>query len=81
MLDKGFEWSLQYGEPLNPSPMRYKPEAPCCKLAVDIQVVSCGHPWKLMGEFPKGEPLHGMPWKRGYPDPGTYTLGNGSDVR
>jgi len=78
MLSKGFEWSLMYGEPLNFPAKRYKLEEPCCKLAVNDHV-SCGHPWVLSDELPKGDPQHGGPWDRGYPDPGTYSLGDGSE--
>ena len=74
MLEKGFEWSLKWGEPLNAPPKRYKWEEPCCSLAVNDHVVSCAKPWNLTAEFPVGDPLHGTPWAKGYPDPGSYDL-------
>ena len=75
MLEKGFEWSLQRGEPLNMAPKRYRLQEPCCKLRVTDHVVSCGHEWNMTLGFPKGDPLHGVPWEKAYPDPGTYVGG------
>ncbi|GAX73008.1 hypothetical protein CEUSTIGMA_g460.t1 [Chlamydomonas eustigma] len=79
MLSKGFEWSLKHGEPLNLTPRRYKWHEPCCKLGVHHHVVSCGHAWNISMEVPKGDPLHGTEWTKGYPDPGTYLGGEGLD--
>ena len=75
MLEKGFEWSLQRGQPLNTAPRRYRWHEPCCKLAVKMQIVSCGHPWNLTAEFPKGDPHTGAAWNKAYPDPGTFIGG------
>lgn len=32
MLEMGFEWTLQYGEPRNLSPVRYAWGTPCCRI-------------------------------------------------
>ncbi len=75
MLERGFEWSLQNGEPLNAPPKRYRWHAPCCKLAVADRVVTCGHPWNVSAAVPVGNPVQGTAWDKAYPDPGVYVGG------
>jgi hypothetical protein len=77
MLEKGFEWSLEKGEPLNLPPKRYLWQIPCCKIQLNVDgVLACAHSWKPIAEFPKGDPQTGGAWNRSYPDPGTYVGGH-----
>eukprot|EP00798_Chlamydomonas_sp_ICE-L_P026267 gene26267-17370_t len=32
MMNKGFEWTLKFGTPSNPDPMRYLWHQPCCSI-------------------------------------------------
>lgn len=75
MLEHGFEWALQLGDPTNMTPKRYRWHQPCCKLKVSHHAVQCGHEWNVTAEFPKGEPLYGTAWRQSYPDPGTFEGG------
>lgn len=33
LLERGFEWTLLWGTPTNPPPMRYKLAPKCCSMA------------------------------------------------
>ncbi len=75
MIERGFEWTLQQGQPQNVASRRYRWHQPCCSLAVDDRMLRCGHAWNVTPEFPRGDPLYGAPWTKAYPDPGTYDGG------
>ncbi len=47
MLARGFEWTLEHGQPLNPPSLRYKPQPPCCSMThVRKDVFVCDTPWE-----------------------------------
>ncbi|KAG1664284.1 hypothetical protein FOA52_009787 [Chlamydomonas sp. UWO 241] len=76
MLERGFEWALQRGLPVNSPGVRYRWQPPCCKLAVVNGKYKCGHAWNVTPGFPLGNPsFRGGPWKGQGPDPGTFEGG------
>lgn len=81
MLSRGFEWTLRYGEPTNRNPKRYRQQPPCCSLQQSAKgVLACGAGWEDSPELPEGDPLNGGPWKRSWPDAGTYEGGTYVDA-
>jgi len=73
MLQRGYEWTLKRGKPVNKAPMRYKWQQPCCRLSYGQKhILKCAHDWNITAQFPVGDPLRGGPWRWTYPDPGAY---------
>ena len=57
MLEKGFEWTLRFGEPLNPPRLRKAPQPTCCSLKRTIDdVLTCSHCWAPL--FNSSRPSH-----------------------
>jgi hypothetical protein len=76
MLEKGFEWTLQHGEPTNPDPLRFRWHQPCCSLALNAKhQMVCGHAWNVTPDMPLGNTVHGGKWLGGKPDPGKFKGG------
>ncbi|GFR47810.1 hypothetical protein Agub_g9587 [Astrephomene gubernaculifera] len=81
MLNKGFEWTLRYGQPRNFKPKSLRQHPPCCSLGMSSKnTMECGHPWNNTVELPFGDPMNGGEWRRPYPDPGTYEGGTYLDA-
>lgn len=75
MLERGFEYALTHGYPLNPNPWRYKFTPPCCKIK-HTDTYRCAHEWAPDTALPLGDAVGGGPWKRDWPDVGTYEGGS-----
>lgn len=74
MLEHGFEYALTHGYPLNPNPWRYKFTPPCCKIK-HTDTYRCANEWAPDTALPLGDAVGGGPWKRDWPDVGTYEGG------
>lgn len=62
MLNRGFEWTLEYGEPRNPPSLRYQWGTPCCsvQLTSDGEDVMCADPHYRPDFYrPQGDPKYG----------------------
>lgn len=71
MLEKGFEWALEFGEPRNPPPLRYGWGKPCCRMRVidDGKHVECADPnYEQDLRRPDGDPKYGDPVFIQYPE-------------
>lgn len=71
MLEKGFEWALEFGEPRNPSPLRYGWGKPCCNLKVvndgkNVECTDSGYEQDV--QRPDGDPKYGDPDFFQYPE-------------
>eukprot|EP00210_Caulerpa_lentillifera_P007684 g7335.t1 len=63
LLEFGFEWTLEHGEPRNPPSLKYPWHPPCCKIRVIPNTidVECMDPNYERNTFrPKGDALYGQ---------------------
>lgn len=78
MIERGYEWTVKHGKPLNPPGRTYLFQPPCCKAQWDVGL-GCSQPvnWtaSLRTEVPFGNPITGGPWQKLNPDVGTYEGG------
>lgn len=60
MLERGFEWTLEFGEPRNPPPLRYGWGTPCCKIVPAPEGAKCADPnYKQDLQLPNGDSMFG----------------------
>lgn len=60
MLERGFEWTLEFGEPRNPPPLRYGWGAPCCEIRLIEEGAECTDPnYEANLCRPDGNPVTG----------------------
>lgn len=75
MLNRGYEWTLKYGSPVNPNGQRYRMQPKCCKIRHHKHRYECEHQWEPRLELPIGDPVSGLEWKKDHADIGTYVGG------
>lgn len=62
MLQRGFEWTLEFGEPRNPPPLRYGWGTPCCEIVPAPEGAKCADPnYKQDLWRPEGDSMYGRP--------------------
>lgn len=68
MLDKGFEWALEHGEPHNPKPVSYPWQPPCCGMGPGGPGTGdfrCLSQWEPSAFLPEGDPFYAMVLEEG----------------